>query len=795
MLTKRIPAGLFLIALTTLMLELTLIRVFDVIWYPNMAYMVITLAMFCFGFAGVYYSLRPLDPTADIRSYISTIAHLFALATFAVYPVLNHVPFDFQLFSTAPFKGFFLFLVVYFALALPFFFAGLIFTAVFSFYAKKIQSLYFWDLTGAALGCILLVPLLPHFGTGGLVLCASALALMASGLFGKSKGWLVVTLVLATIIMAIPFALYPDHYLEFRQFSNKRSLRFFKEAHKIERSYWDPISKIDIVDVNTKKFIAYDGGSQSSYIYPFNGNYSELKKLLPQHAASHFWGAMVLASHYLKQDTNQNVLIIGSAGGQETKAALVYGAGHVDAVELVGYVVREGKTDYAAYNGGIFLDPRVNAMVGEGRSFLRSNNVKYDIIQMFSNHTSSSIASGTGAMSANYLQTVEAYEDYFQKLKADGILHINHHVYPRILTTAAMAWKKLGRSNFRRHVLVFEKEHVIDNLPTVLIKMSPWTQAEVDRLIAFMGPANTVVINPIHSGGNFLPDQFFSGALDPSLAQRIAYRVDPPTDDRPFFNFFRKKIKKVEADPANFMNYSTAGLLNSQLAGGVPMDIIHLIVTGAASILFVGVFVFVPLLYSKVGRARWPNKGKTLIYFSCLGAGFIIIELIFIQMFMRIIGYPLYTYSTVVFSLLLSAGMGSFSSGKLHITPHNRWYLPFVGVIASVFMLLMIYAPVGRLLLTAPIYMRIFIAMLMIFPVGFFLGMPFPLGILSLRNRVNGAIGWAWGVNGLFTVIGGVFSVVCSLMFGFHTTLIVAVGAYFLAFILMANLRKTASLQ
>ena len=791
MVSKKISAGLFLVALTTLMLELTLIRVFDVIWYPNMAYMVITLAMFCFGFAGVYYSLRPLDPTTDIRSYISTIAHLFALTTFAVYPVLNHVPFDFQLFSTAPAKGFLLFLIVYFALALPFFFAGLIFTTVFSVYAKKIQVLYFWDLTGAALGCVLLVPLLPHLGAGGLVLCASALALIASGLFGKSKGWLTTTFVLAAIIMAIPFTLSPDHYLEFRQFSNKRSLRFFKEANKIERSYWDPISKIDIVDVNTKKFIAYDGGSQSSYIYPFDGDYSKLRGILPQQAASHFWGAMVLASHYLKQDTDQNVLIIGSAGGQETKAALVYGAGHVDAVELVGYVVREGKTDYATYNGGIFLDPRVNAIVGEGRSFLRSNNDKYDIIQMFSNHTSSSIASGTGAMSANYLQTVEAYEDYFQKLKTDGILHINHHVYPRILTTAARAWKKMGRDEFRRHVLVFEKEHVVDNLPTVLIKMSPWTQREMDKIVSFMGPANKVVINPLHSSGNFLPDQFFSGVLSSSLLQHIAYRIDPPTDNRPFFNFFRKTIRKVRSDPDNFMNYSTAGLLNSQLAGSIPMDIIHLIVTGAASLLFVGVFVFVPLLFSRVGRTRWPNKGKTLLYFSCLGSGFIIIELIFIQMFMELIGYPLYTYSTVVFSLLLSAGMGSFSSGRLHLTPRNKWYLPFVGVIASVLLLLLFYEPVGRLLLTAPTYVRVFIAMVMIFPVGFFLGMPFPLGILSLRNREKGAIGWAWGVNGLFTVIGGVFSVVCSLMFGFHVTLILALMAYCLAFFLMAQLRKT----
>lgn len=790
MIARTLPIGLFLVALTTLMLELTLIRVFDVIWYPNMAYMVITLSMFCFGLAGVYYSVKPLQKGIDVRTYIATISYFFALSTFAIYPILNHVPFDFQLFATEPIKGFLLFLIVYLSLALPFFFAGLIFTTVFSVYSNKIQTLYFWDLVGAAVGCFILIPLLPRVGTGGLVFLASALALLASCLFSPHKIWKAATIVLAALVIILPFSLYPDHYLEFKQFSNKRSLKFFKEANQVEKSYWDPISKIDIVNTLNKKFIAYDGGSQSSYIYPFNGDYSALRKTLPQRAAEHFWGKMVLASHYLKQDTGQNVLIIGSAGGQETKAALVYGAGHVDAVELVGFVVREGKTDYANYNGGIFIHPKVNSITGEGRSFLRSSSKQYDIIQIFSNHTSSSIASGTGAMAANYLQTVEAYQEYFEHLTPNGILQINHHIYPRMLTTAAVAWKNLGGHDFRRHVVVFEKQNVVDNLPTVLIKKSPWTREEFSRISAFMGDENKVVINPLDPKKNFLPDQFFTGFLPGALLASINYRIDPPTDNKPFFNFFRKKITMVSVDPEHYMNFSTAGLLNSQLTGYIPMDIAHLIITGGASMLFVGIFLFVPLYFSAAGKVRWEHKAKTLIYFACLGAGFIIIELIFIQMFMKLVGYPLYTYSAVVFALLLSAGVGSLGSEKLGIDLEHRWYWPFIGVLASIMLLLLIYTPVTSALLTAPTAIRIMVAMLMIFPVGFFLGMPFPLGILSIRKREDGAIGWVWGINGLFTVLGGLMSVVLSLAFGFRITLFVALAAYCLAFVLMGQLRK-----
>ncbi len=785
----NIPLGLFFVALSTLMLELTLIRVFDVVWHPNMAYMIITLAMLCFGTAGVYYSVKPLKNLNNIRSYIANVAQLFALSTFAIYPILNFLPFDFHLFSNKPLKATLLFLGIYSTLALPFFFAGLIFSAVFTVYSRKIRMLYFWDLTGAAIGCFILIPFLPIIGTGGLVFLAVSLALLASGLFGENRKWLITTVVLGSFIIFIPFSLHPKHYLEFEQHTNKRSLKHFKDAKLIEKTFWDPISKIDIVNLGNKKFIAYDGGSQSSYVYPFDGDYKKLRKNLPEMANTHFWGRMVLASHYLKRDTKHSVLIIGSAGGQETKAALVYGADHVDAVELVNFVVQVGQKDFNNYNGGIFTHPSVNAITGEGRSFLRSNQRQYDIIQMFSNHTSSSIASGTGAMSANYLQTVEAYEEYFLNLKKTGILHINHHIYPKILTTAAKAWDNMGGQEFQKHVLVFEKPNVMDNLPTVLIKMSPWTQSEVDQLRTFMGRGNQVVMNPLHTETNFLPDQLLTGELPKDLTDRIDFVIQPATDDKPFFNFLRKKTSKVSVDKENYLNRSTAGLLNVQLSTFVPMDIVHLVVTGLTSLIFACLFVFVSFYFSSNNRAHWELKWKTSIYFSCLGAGFIIIELVFIQLFMRLIGYPLYTYSTVVFALLLSAGIGSLSSKKMSIGLNKRWFWPYVGVVATGIITLVTHSFITDIFLTATTPVRICIAILLISPVGFFLGMPFPLGILTIKAEENGAIGWVWGLNGLFTVIGGIMSVVLSIIFGFKTTLIIALAIYLIAFLMMSQLR------
>ena len=790
----KMSIGLMFMALTTLMLELTLVRVFDVIWYPNMAYMVITLAMFCFGLSGVYSSLRPLAPGTDPRRYLSVLGFLFAVFALIILPALNLLPFDFNVLYKSPLKGLALFLLMYLFLIIPFFLAGLAFTTVFSVYAGRIQRLYCWDLAGAAVGCLMLIPFLPSIGPGGIIFLTAAFGLLASGCFSSSKKWTVVTVILAAVMVAIPFL--HDGYFDFKDHIDKRGVKGARDRGLIELSHWDPISKIDVIDYGKMKHIAYDGGSQSTFIIPFNGDFVQLRKDVLNHRGYNFYSPNVWVSHALKRDTNQDVLVIGAAGGSETKAALMFGASHVDAVELVGYVIEIGKTIYAQYNGNIFNNPKVNALRGEGRSFLRSSGKKYDIIQMYSNHTSSSIAAGTGAMATTYLQTAEAYKEYFTHLKKDGILHINHHVYPRMVATAALAWKELGRKGFQKHVVVVEavKDGFQDNLPTMLIKMDPWTQEELDELMSYFPSVMKLVVNPLNPEGGMLSAEFFTGELSAETVQNAKYHLAASTDNKPYFNFLRKSFSPLETDPAHYLNYSTASLINSQLKDTyIPSDVIHLIVTGFASLVFTLLFILIPMFFAKAGKVHWPGKVPSLLYFSCLGAGFIIVELVFIQIFMKLVGYPLYTYSVVVFALLLAAGTGSVVSEKMKINPASRWLIPFIGVLISNGLLLLIYPSYFELFLQSSTVVRIFAAIALIFPVGFFMGMPFPLGIMTIKDQPQGAIAWAWAMNGLFTVIGGLSSVLLSIYAGFRVTLIAAMLIYLLAFIAYSRLRLAAA--
>jgi spermidine synthase len=811
---RRLSFGVMLIALSTLVLELMLTRVFDVTLTPNLSYFVVSLAVFSFGLAGIYATLRPIPVEDEIRGRLVGCAVGFAGAILLLQPIINALPLDYLRIVRAPVTTLLAFAALYLTLLVPFFLAGYILIAIFSKYAQKIQRLYFWDLVGAGLGTVLVIPFILQIGPGGLIVCAAALALVAAALFSESKGATRGYVVAALVIAAIP-VIRGQHYIDFTYQMDKRGIITAIKQGRDELVRWDPISKIDVIDETfspqtaapwhksgDRKLVQYDGGNQSSHFYKFDGNLKALRELMDRDRSKvneNFWQIGVLASHYLKRDTDHSALIIGSAGGQETKAALIYGATYVDAVELVPTVVDLATGSYSPYIGDIFHNPAVHPHAGEGRSFIRSSNRKYDIIQIYSNHTSSSIAQGSGAMSPVYLQTEEAYEEYFSHLTPTGVLHINHYGFPRMISTAALAWKNMGLKDFRSHVLVFFSPSEL-TLPTLLIKMSPWTAQEVADLSAYLAPKEldendrlVLMEDPLDPSKSFLSNDFYSGNFPSELAERMPVDFTPRTDDDPYFSEFRKHIAPIQPDPKTFVDKGTAYMLNASLIHGIPMDQAHLWVTAGASVLFALLFILVPLKFSKVGREEGATALPLMAYFSCLGAGFITLELVFIQKFMHLIGSPLYTYSTVIFTLLLAAGIGSAASERMGIGSQRRWAFPFVAIIVIGLALIAVYPPLAKFALAFSLPGRAAVAALMIFPLGFFLGMPFPLGILAIAHQPRGAIAWAWGMNGLFTVIGGLGSVLLGLELGFNFTIVIALALYACALAVFRKMRDTVT--
>jgi len=302
-------------------------------------------------------------------------------------------------------------------------------------------------------------------------------------------------------------------------------------------------------------------------------------------------------------------------------------------------------------------------------------------------------------------------------------------------------------------------------------------------------PAYHAAYHPLELDKNLIPAVFLRQPFPKDLAKTADYTMNPVTDDKPQFNMIRKSNKRLEAEKSKYLDGGTAYFLNNQLRRFLPYDWISIFVVGTISILFSLVFIIIPLLSSSLGRTRWKGMSAYLIYFSCLGAGFIIIELTFIQIFTKLIGFPTHTFATVIFSLLFAAGIGSMSSKKANLHTGGRWKIIFIGILIYGFILIMLYPYFFSIFLGSNLPARIFVAMALIFPLGFFMGMPFPLGMLSLGEVEPKGIPWAWGMNGFFTVFGGYLGLLISMWVGFRIVLFFALGIYFLAFFLFGLIK------
>ncbi len=798
---RHLYTGIFLVSAATLLLELTLTRIFDVILWNNLAYLIVSTAIFGFGFAGILLMLWPMADIATDKLLVAASGGFTSLVLLLI-PALKWIPADLKDVPVHPIKQLIAFGGLYACLLAPFVASGLVISIMLTRHAERVHRLYFWDLFGAGVGCLGIFVLPSLIGAGETLFIIGGAGALAAALFArkgsraKRLAWLAVT------ILAVSTAGLSNR-ITFKSLVFREGW-FGSSSDRIEFSRWDPIAKIDILsqDVPFIKEIVYDRAAQRSLFHSFNGDFEELR----QHyfdvidGRNRYNNAKYVAlAYWLKQQSLPRTVSIGSAGGQEVLAALAWGATHVDAVEMVCTVIDAGKGQYADFIGHIFTDPRVTVWCDEGRSFLRHSKNKYDVIQLHSNHTTASLANGSGGATPVYLQTVEAYKEYLSHLTRDGILQINYRVYPRMITTAARAWSELfPGEDFKRHVIITSDSLV---LPTFLVKRSEWTPQEIAAVRRYLGPefpdvrTYKVVFAPGEPESRNVPNEFFEVPLNPAFEATLPYKVFPPTDNQPFFRDLRKKVRRLEADQQGYVPSETADFMNASLSRRFgAKEHHHLYLLGGSSVVFALVMIAVPLLLFRRKGLGHPATVPTLIYFASLGAGFIIVEIVLMMKFVLLIGFPVYAMATVLFTLLVSAGIGSYLSEQLSRSWDRRAILiiPIFGLIAG--LLIVMFPHLRDVTLGMGQLARILFVIAFLIPIGIPLGMPFPLGIQALKSRAPSLIPWGWGVNGFMTVVGSLLSVILSMKIGFDATLLVAVAIYvvaMLSFLVLSRMSAT----
>jgi hypothetical protein len=250
------------------------------------------------------------------------------------------------------------------------------------------------------------------------------------------------------------------------------------------------------------------------------------------------------------------------------------------------------------------------------------------------------------------------------------------------------------------------------------------------------------------------------------FARSYAYNVSPVSDSAPFF-FFTLKTRHVLE---NIMAGTGHGMDWRINLGVVVLGMLLII-----SILAVLAFLILPLALHR-HRQNVPKTGiVALLYFITVGFGFILVEISLIQRFVLFLGHPTYALTVVVFLLLLSSGAGSVAAR--HRITNGGKVLPLLGLIAAfivgnvVLLPWLLSAAVGL-----PFSIKLLISALVLAPLGFLMGMPFPTGLRLVKT-----VEWAWALNAAASVLGSVMAMIIAIHFGLTVTLICAAVAYLLA--------------
>jgi len=473
--------------------------------------------------------------------------------------------------------------------------------------------------------------------------------------------------------------------------------------------------------------------------------------------------------------------IIGPGGGVDVLRAVANGSKNVTGIEInpliANTIMRDRYADYAYH---LYERPEVHIHVADGRSYLRSSRDEYDVVQMTLVDTWASTAAGAYALSENNLYTVEAFREYFDHLRPDGMIAITRWEFRqprealRVVSQATEALHQLGIANPRENFIVASDGPLDqDGRPVIVMaKKSAFTTEEVNAVRAHLTLHPKLV--SLYLPGNDNAENAFTRLIasnDPrGFAASYQYNVAPVFDSSPFF-FFTLKTANAIAD----LRGTRGGMDWRVNLGILILGMVFLI-----SIVAVLAFLVIPLAYEP--RASHPRV-LPLSYFIAVGLGYILVEITLIQRFVLFLGHPTYALTVVIFLMLLASGAGSLTARRL--TAGTRALKPVLLIIViAVVAYLGLLPVILRSLVGLNFAVKLLVSGALIVPLGFVMGMPFPTGLRLLDESsigTNGLTEWAWAMNASASVLGSVLAMVIALHFGLNVTFFCGALAYALA--------------
>lgn len=775
---RRHYAAIFLVSLSLLILEIAVARILSVALYSHYAFVAVSLAMFGLGVSSLVVYLLPDHFTRErVDEQVVGYTRLFAVSVALSIAVFLQIPIVQSLSAS----GFISLSLAYTVLAVPFFFGGVCIALLMTHFSAHIGSIYWADLFGASIGCLVVVMMMQILPGPQVALVAACLAAIVSFVIARASSAPVGRADYATLTAVAVLVMIGAT-------TDLLTMKYVKNWDYAYADYeaWNAFSRVSAFDVpqnaaqvvplkNTADFYEGDDypatmmldidGAAWTPMMNYDGDIESIQFLRE---------SVLYAAHHIRTDAD--VLIIGTGGGRDLLAAVAFEQPSILGIELNPLMRHIVQDRYGDYSGRPYTLPNVNVIVDEARSRLHQIDRDFDIIQLSLIDTFSLNAAGGFVFSENNLYTRQAFQQYYRHLSDDGILSITRYFveqYPveilKTLNLMRAAWAAEGIESIEDRVLVLK----LGMSCTVLAKKAKYTDEElavVDAMVKEHG--FSVLYGPGRWVGH--PDVVdVLRAPDPAaFAAAYPYRIEAPTDDRPFFfSFLRGRLDTVpslQEDPFQFLR-----LWNDAI------NLVYMliaVVTTLATIFFFGPLLL--LARRGIGEVHVVSTMAYLLYFALLGYGFMMIEIPLLQQFILFLGYPVYALAVVLFALLLFSGAGSLLTTRFHSDPRSALTKVLVAIVAVSLVYAYALPMIIEQFLGVSIMLKIPITVVLLAPVGLLLGMAYPLGIGVLREESEKLVPWAWGMNGAMSVVASVLATFIGSRVGFTVALLTGIAAY-----------------
>lgn len=784
-----------LISCAALGLEILLMRLFAIVQWHHFAYLAVSLALLGYGAAGTALAVAGNKFTHFSRAF-SISAALLGLSAPLAFLTVQHIPFNALevLWDSRQWLWLALQCLILF---IPFFFAAFCLCLAFSRFGTQAPRIYSADLLGASTGGLLALSLLFIVPPQQALLAISSLAWMAAVLVWPPRKKLAQYTILLGVLL-LPWAT-PAHWLNLQPSQYKAlSQSLLIPGSRVLQEKHSPLGQVTVVE-NTQIPLRHapglsmaargelppqlglfvDGEGPASITF-FDGNMEPLS----------FLGQMPSAMpyHLLR---HPRVLILGAGTGMDVLQALYYKAENIEAVELDPNIANIVKNDHALFAGQLYAQPQVSLHVTEARSFIASDQRRFDLIVLPLSGTFSATSTGLYGLAEDHLHTVEAFRLYLRHLEPEGMLVINRWMQlpPRDLiklaATAIEAMEKEGVTEPARHLVLLRGWQTA----VLAVKRSALTRQESEALLAF---AEAQAFD-LEWAGSLVKQQPRHRLAQPYFKDAFAALSGTPTARADFYRSYKFHIAPATDDQPYFQHFFTWRTLTEILRlkdrGGLPlmeMGYPILFATWLQVVLFGALLILLPLKLMRpravTVSASVADRTRVFAYFSILGMAFMLLEMAFLQKFVLLLGHPLYAVAAILTSFLFFAGLGSHFSMKL-----GDKKLPVLWPVIGILLLGATYLAILPSLLASfmgwPFSIRLISGILLLAPLAFCMGMPFPLGMGCVAGRQPGLLPWAYGINACFSVMSAPLATLLAIEIGFGGVVMAALGLYLAAII------------